>query len=269
MIDQVISGRRAVSLLKMYTFENFRVHALLYLAVTSFLVLWLGVHLSFTNSGLFSERTQVLYYFVTLFLAGCLSSGVLFSELSDRPKAVNYLLTPASSLEKFLCSLFFGVVLFIVASSLVFSTINSIAVAIANYKFDTHWEAINVLTLNKYPNVFFDGPLTNMFFLYFPIQAIFILCSVHFSTHALFKAIVCIGLLWVCFIFVWMFSLRLLPNGHFDNNLESYELVDPSGDLKLIKMPRLLARTILVFFEFLLTPLLWCVAYLKLKEKEL
>src|SRR5688572_26793539 len=174
MTTHAILPSRSMLFLKKYAFENRKAYLFLFLAVAAFLILWLGLHLNFNNPYLFAERTQAMYYFVVLFLGGCLSSGVLFSELGSKPRAIHYLLTPASTLEKFLCGLFFGVFVFFVGCSGIFYIINFIAVQIANYKYGTDWQVINLLTLDKYPNIFMDGPLTDIFYIFFPIQAIFI-----------------------------------------------------------------------------------------------
>ena len=269
MIVQTVKPDRAFLFLKRYAFENAKTYAFLYLAIAAFLVLWLGLQLNFTNPMLFREGAQVVYYFMTLFLSGCLSSGMLFSELGAKPKAIHYLLIPASTLEKFLTSIFFGVIVFFVFCSSIFYFIDFIVVTIANNKFSTHWEVINLFSINKYPNLLFDGPVTDIFYLYFPIQAIFLLCSVYFKKHGLFKAIVGMGLLWVAAITLALLLYQLLPFGRFTDTIASYEIIESSGDNKLIKIPQILVISVLTFFRFLLTPLLWAAAYLRLKEKEL
>ncbi|HMG90513.1 MAG TPA: hypothetical protein VK589_10640 [Chryseolinea sp.] len=269
MTTLTIVPTRTMLYFKKYAFENRKAYLFLCLAVAAFLVLWLGVQLNFTNPYLFSERVQAMYYFITLFLAGCLSSGMLFSELGSKPRAIHYLLIPASTLEKFLCGLFFGVFIFFIACSGIFYIIDYIAVQLANYKYGTNWEVINLLTLEKYPNAFMEGPLTDIFYFFFPIQALFILCSVFFKKHALFKAIVGMGLLWVAFVALFLILHRLLPIGKFNDTIRYYEIVEADGDNKLIVLPALLTTTVIIFSKFLLTPLLWTVSYLKLKEKEL
>ena len=269
MTTHTILPSRSTLLFKKYAFENRKAFLFLYLAVAAFLVLWLGVQLNFTNPYLFAERTQVMYYFITLFLAGCLSSGILFSDLGSKPRAIHYLLTPASMLEKFLCSLFYGVFVFFVTCSGIFYVINFAAVHLANYKNGTDWQVINLLTLDKYPNVFMEGPLTDIFYIFFPIQAIFILCSIFFKKHGLFKAIVCMGLLWVVGIALILILHQLLPIGRFNDSIRYYEIVEVDGDNKLIVLPALLSTSVIIFSKFLLTPLLWTVSYLRLNEKEL
>lgn len=269
MRSQTLHVNRTFLFFKKYAFENRKVYTLLYLAISAFLILWLGVYLAFTNPFLFRERNQITYYFTTLFLAGCLSSGMLFSELGVKPKAINYLLTPASTGVKFLCNVFFGVLVFFAVYSVIFYGINAVAVNIANWKFDTHWEVVNLLHLNDYENPYFNAPLTDLFYLYFPLQAGFILASIYFKKHGLFKALVGLGLLWVCFILLSILVHLVLPQGGFLEGIDSYEIMEPSGDNKVIVVPYLLVGVVIIFSKFLVTPLLWLASYFRLKEKEL
>lgn len=268
MIRHQLHPVRTARYLKKYTFENARGNALLFLAIAAFLVLWLGVYLNFTNPFLFREGAQVAYYFITLFLAGCLSSGMLFSDLGSKPKAISYLLLPASTLEKFLVTMLYGVFVFFVVCSGIFWAIDFVVVSFANYKYDTHWQVINLFTLNEYPNPFFDGSLTDIFFMYFPLQALFILCSISFDKHGIFKAIVGVGLLWVIFIAVFLVVQSLLPVGVL-HDMGTYEVIEANGDNKLIVLPVWLTAFISVSFKFLLTPMLWSAAFFKLKEKQI
>lgn len=269
MTIALIQSRRSLLYFRKYAFENRRAFLFLYLAIAAFLVLWLGVYLNFTNRALFAPRAQAAYYFVTLFLAGCLSSGMLFSELGSKSKAIHYLLIPASTWQKFICGVFFSVVVFFVVYSCIFYVVDYAAVHIANYKYGTDWEVINLFHLERYPNVFAETPLTDIFYLFFPVQAIFLLCSVYFKKHGLFKAIVCMGLLWVFFIALMLTMGNLLPAGKYNDSMGAYEIVEANGDNKLVFIPAVLTYAVLAFFKVLLTPMLWVVGYLKLQEKEL
>jgi len=258
-----------VFLLKKYLYENRKAYPLLFLAIAGFFILWMGIYLLFNNPNLFTERFQVFYFFTGLFLFGCLYGGILFSELGSKPKAINYLMIPVSTLEKFICILFFGVIVFFVGYCCVFYLIDSAAVSIANVKNGTQWPILNPAFIDRYENIFFDGPLSQIFHIYFAAQALFMLSSIHFSKHSLFKAIVCLGLLWVFSMLFFMLIRLVMPPGWFYHNLDTYEIFEESGQIKVIGIPGLLTGTLVFFFKFLMAPLLWTTAYLKLKEKTL
>lgn len=256
-------------LIRKYSFENRKSYLLMALAITAFLVLWMGVSLTFSNSYLFSERAQVAYYFITLFLTGCLSAGVLFSDLGVKSKAINYLLLPGSTLEKFGCQLFFGVLVYFVSYSVIFYLVDSLIIYVANIRFGTTWQVINLFDLNQYLNPFLEGPNTSMFYLFFVLQAMFIVTSVYFSKHSIFKALVCLGLLWVLCILLIFIMQKLLPSGRFIEGITRYEVVDRSGIIKRISLPSPVAYVVTIFFKFAITPWLWLVAYTRLVEKQL
>lgn len=268
-MTQTIQLDRAMLYFRRYAFENAKAYMLLLLAVAAFLALWYGLYFNFSNPALFSERSQVAHYFVILFLGGCLSAGMLFAELGSKPKAVYHLLIPASTLEKFLTRLIFGVLLFFVGCSLVFWIINTVSITIANDKFGTPWSAISLFRLNDYTNPFFDGRVTEVFSIYFPAQAIFILCSVYFKKHSVFKAIVAVGILWVGAIVIFLLMTALLPVGAFRESIDAFEVFEPNGDNKIVALPAWHMIGSSVYFRYLITPLLWCVAFLRLKEKEI
>lgn len=260
---------RSFLLLRKHLFESRKTYMLLSLAIAAFLILWLGVSLTFTNPYLFSERAQVSYYFVTLFLSGCLSSGVLFSDLGTKARAINYLLLPGSALEKFGCQLLFGVFIFFIGYSAVFYAVDTLVVFIANIKYDTHWQVINLLHINRYPNPFLDIQNTSMFYIYFPIQAMFMLSSIYFVKNSIFKGLVCLGLLWVACTLFFVLMRMILPPGRFVDGVNVYEIIDRSGLIKHIRVPAAISQVFAIFFMYLITPALWLVAYVRLAEKEL
>jgi len=260
---------RMYFLIRKYIYENRKAYPLLFLAIGGFFILWLGVYLLFTNPNLFNERFQVGYYFTGLFLSGCLYGGILFSELGSKPKAINYLMIPVSSLEKFICTFFFGVLIFFIGYSVVFYIVDATAVSIANMKYGTQWTILNPLAIDRYENVFFDGPLSYVYYIYFVAQAFFILSSIYFSKHSLFKAIVGLGLLWVFLMLFFLLIRNFLPPGWFYQGIDTYQILEPSGQTRVVSLPSALTGALAFYFKFLLAPSLWVAAYFKLREKQL
>src|SRR6267154_3243519 len=157
-MNDSINFSRLALVLRKYWFENNRQFMLMILAVAAFFTLWLGVELSFGGPNLFQESAQMAYFFVGLFLSGCLSAGIHFSALGSKPTAIHFLLNPASSKEKFFCSLFFGVILFLLGYVVAFYAIDAPAVLLANQKFKTHWSVVNIFSMDRYKSELVDGP---------------------------------------------------------------------------------------------------------------
>lgn len=268
-MTHTLNYSRSFLLVRKHLFESRKTYILLSLAIAAFLILWLGVSLTFTNPYLFSERAQVAYYFITLFLSGCLSSGVLFSDLGTKARAINYLLLPGSALEKFCCQLLFGVFIFFIGYSAIFYVVDTLVVFIANMKYDTHWQVIDLFHIDKYPNPFLDIQNTSMFHIYFPIQAMFMLSSIYFVKNSIFNGLVSLGLLWVVCTLFFVLMRMILPPGRFADGVDVYEIIDRSGVVKHVSVPAAISQAVAIFFMYLMTPGLWLVAYVRLAEKEL
>jgi hypothetical protein len=254
---------------KKYAYENIKPAMLVLFAIASFFILLLGVYLLFTNPWLFAEGSQSFSYFMGLFLFGCFTGGVLFSELGSKSKAINFLMTPVSIFTKFCCGLFFGVILFIIGYTVVFLLVDSVVIQLANIKNGTHFSVINPLTINLYPNRLYDGPWSLMFYVYFVAQSYFILVSVWTPKYSLVRSIVGLGILWVILILILLTITTSLPKGMFSDSFRDYQVMDSKGQDKIIELPVFLSAVFVMFFEYALAPLLWISAYLKLKEKQL
>ena len=172
-------------------------------------------------------------------------------------------------MEKFFCQLFFGVFVFLIGYSVIFYAVDTLAVFIANIKFDTDWQVINLLHINSYANPFMDIQNTSMFYIYFPIQAMFMLSSIYFSKNSIFKGLVCLGLLWVACILFFVLMHVILPPGRFIDGIKVYEITDRSGVIKHVNVPSAISQAVGIFFMYALTPGLWLTAYVRLAEKEL
>jgi len=79
-----------------------------------YLLLWGVISLSLVGLTIFSEKHNLYILYILLFcFGGCVMVTTLFSRWSDFGSSSFFLLLPASSTEKFLCGLFYGLILFI------------------------------------------------------------------------------------------------------------------------------------------------------------
>jgi hypothetical protein len=253
-----------------YFGENKKAYLLLFLACGASLTLWMGVHLSFTNPYLFDETSQVMYYFTGLILWGCLSAGLLFSDLGSRPKAINYLLLPASSLEKVVCTVFFGIAVYFIGYTLIFCALDFTMVSLANQKFKTAWSVINVLTINQYKSKLFeDGHTSYFFYIHFGIQSFFLLGSLYFPKYAFFKTAIAGVLMWVfAILYLVVFMNNVSTPGLFNDGFSYLEVFDPSGRNKIVHLPEGLTGTLEYFLRYGVTIMFYVVTYFRLNEKE-
>lgn len=266
-MDKHLNFKRLILLINKFWFGHSKIFLLLMLAILSLFTIWLGIYLGFRNPRLFNESFQVAYYFVGLLMSGCLSANFLFAELGNKPKAIGYLLEPASSLEKVICSLFFGVFVFWIGYSLMFYLVNTAMVYLANNINGTQWTIINIFSINDYENPLFSGPASSLFFMYFATQALFITGSLYFNKYSFFKT--AIVALFIGLILVIIPSAAInysMPIG-ITRTITTYEVLDFRGN-KLIEMPSWFNFSVTAFSFYLLTPAFWLICYFLLREKQ-
>ena len=269
-MNQVFNTSRAWLMFRKYFGENKKAYALLFLASGASLTLLMGVHLTFSNPNLFEETGQVLYYFSGLILWGCLSASLLFSDLGSKSKAINYLLLPASSLEKLMCTVFFGIVVYFIGYNLIFYAVDFTMVSLANEKFNTSWSVIDVFAINQYKSKLFeDGHTSYFFYTHFALQSFFLLGSIYFPKYGFFKTAIALVLVWVLMIlYLVVFMNNVAPRGLIYDGMSFLEVFDSSGRNKFVHLPSGLTGTVKFFFEYAVAVWFWVIAYYRLKEKE-
>lgn len=275
-MSQYFNAQRWWLLVRRQWAENGRRYLLAAVAIAGLQLLLFSFIILTSDKNPLLPWLQSFVFMAGLFLAGPLFASQYFRELSSRPKAINYLLTPASHLEKFLCGLFYVLPLFLGLYIICFYAADGLAVLIAN----TVHEAGDNLGRTNSPyaqmiNVFFinqtDNPERATAFVYnmfVVVQSLYFLGSVYFTRYSYVKTAVAGSvILFILLIIQSQFFVHLLPKGGFNEGLWQYRAID--GDTaKLIKLPAALAFTI----EWLVrlgTPLvLWVATYLRLNEKE-
>lgn len=267
-MDQYIQLPRLAMVLRKFWFDERRALFLLFGAVGAFLTIWLGIYYSFDNPHLFTTKFQVGFYFAGLFISGLLSASFLFSELRSKPRAIGYLLLPAAQLEKFICVILYGVVVYFVGYSTVFTLIDWVFVTLSNVKFERSEPVINILTIDKYENPFLDRSPSILFYLYFIVHALFLLGSIYFSKYGFFKTLIILLFLWIMFIAAPMAIVGFLPPGAWVSSTAAYEVYDFHGGI-ILDLPAWFTTIFYFFFSYVITFGLWAATYFRLTEKQI
>lgn len=266
-MNRHLNFKRLILLINKFWFGHRKVFLLLMLAILSLFTIWLGIYLGFSNPRLFNEDFQVAYYFLGLLMSGCLSANFLFADLGNKPKAIGYLLEPASSLEKIVCSLFFGVFVFWIGYSMMFYLVDAGMVHMANRIYGTQWTIINIFSVNDYENPFFPGRASNLFFIYFASQALFITGSLYFRKYTFFKTAIVALFIGLVLVIIPSAAINIsMPLG-IAKTIMAYKVLDFRGN-KLIEMPSWFDLSVTVFSFYLLTPAFWLICYFLLREKQ-
>jgi len=284
-MTEVLNLRRLFILISRHWLENRKAYLLFFLSIGVFLMGWFSFLLLVVRKlSLFDESGQATIYFFGLFMAGCLSASFLFQDFSSKPKTSNYLMLPASALEKLLCVLFYGVIIFFLGYSIMFYLTDFAAIKMAKniYTFDwqkTHGYAnyyhtfknINTFSLNPDMFVFYPGDNIDLYTAFFPIQSTFILGAVYFKKNGFIKTLVVLLSIWLIFLIL---ESRILfqtipPETRTANAFTAYLIPDAAGNENIVTLPGWVYHTVLFAARFCITPVLWAATYFRLKEKEL
>jgi hypothetical protein len=275
-MSKVFSFRRWWRLVGLHYAENRRRYLLTLLAVAGLLVVWYSFVLVMDRDSPLTTGYQIATFFVGLFFLGCIYGSQVFSALSRKQEAIQYLMVPASHLEKLLCGLFFGVLLFFIAYTLLFYVVDIPMVHLAQ-GVARHARPGNIVDLREISvyNVFaMDGSIMPgsigilLLLIFFAVQAGFILGSVYFTRYAIVKSIIAmLGLCLLATFFMTRLVAANLPDGwrlaglfdwfRFEHKEEQY-----------VRLPRWITGILYALMFYSLPFLFWVVTYFRLKEKE-
>ena len=298
-MTQTFDARRWWLLVGKHWSENRKKYTLALIAIAGLLLLWYTVMLLSDGHRSMYPGVQVSTYYTGLFIAGCLYGSMLFTDLGSKTRGLNYLVVPASHLEKLLCSLFYAVVVFFVCYTAIFYIVDIVMVKAANAVAYSQWlkghAAGDEFEPRKIANVFYQPAqskapemLEYLLLLYFVIQAIFIVGSVYFARFSFIKTTIAALLTGLCIAFlIGKVILPILPHGSYYRGITSYHVYtvkegitingvtsgisiysDPATD-KLITLPPWIDDVLLFLLKFAFAPFLWLAAYFRLKEKEI
>jgi len=201
---------------------------------------------------------------------------------------------PAAALEKLLCVLFYGVLVFFIVYTAVFYLTDVIAVYMSNnaagamvrdnstkamqwrqqYNIEGQWnpaKVINVFSPSADMYIFYPGDNTDLFKAFFPIQSTFILGAVYFKKNNFFKTvIVLLAVMMLFFILESKIMFAMLPDTARTSRLGTLAMMtDKNGDAKIYTLPYWVGSVMNFLLKFGLTPALWVATYYRLKETEL
>src|SRR5690242_17437744 len=108
--------------------DNKKRYLLSVLAFMGLLIGWYTFTILIDSRFPVGKGLQMVTYFFSLFTVGSFYASQYFRELGSRSKGINFLLVPASGLEKLLCSLLYTVILFFLVFTAAFYLIDLLMV---------------------------------------------------------------------------------------------------------------------------------------------
>jgi hypothetical protein len=284
-MNQAFDLQRWGLLVRKHWGDNRNKYTLSLAAIGSLLLLWYGFLILVNGRGAMNPEGQIITYYVGLFLSGSLYASLLFSDLANRSKALNFLTVPASHLEKILVMVLYCVLIFFVCYTVIFYVADLIMIKVSNAinlsNWEDHHEVGSVFVPETIANVFYRfepresgnpfNTLSLVLLIFFAVQGAYVLGSIYFPAYSFIKTTIALLLIILFFIFlVAKILFPILPEGGFRANLTQFNLPEPGGmwGNRVILLPSWTDDVFFGFFKFVLAPVFWLITYFRLKEKE-
>jgi len=280
-MNQTFSFPRWQMLVGSHWAEHRKRYLLALLAVAGLQIGWYSFLLLIDHFGPINLFIQYATYYCGLFLVGCFYASTIFSELGSKSRAIQYLSIPASHLEKLLCGILFGVVLFFIAFTIVFYIVDIPMVSLANRVIvneHQHWPNTvlpigSVGVLNFWDTQWapiIDRKYHLFLVAYFAIQSSFLLGSVYFARWSFIKTVVSLLVFWVIFVLYAQKGIaEHLPDGWHPQDLMRWtNNTDNRMPASMVTLPDTMERILVFLMQYSIPPIFWIITYFRLKEKE-
>ena len=270
-MNQIFSLKRFVLLFKKHTIENYRGYLLSIGVLFGLLSISVGSAVYNFKMPL-SIQGQAINYIIFLLFSGTIFTSNVFVNLGEKRRTIATLTLPASSFEKYFVGWLYSFVIF----QLVFTGIfYSLLFIIAN---STTWPAGSVHYLSLFnPSSPLDAEakMPVVFFVYVILHSLIIFGAIYFNKMHFIKtvfAVFVIGLIiWLLNDHVLQLMTGLKTSGNppftglsFHKDIDSaHRQVYYNLDLKNERNGKWAG-----YLALLISVIIWCAAYFKLKEKQ-
>ena len=250
--------------------DNYRLYGMSVIVLTVLSLILLLV--SFTDNFSITTSSLLPVFFIGMYAIGLIFTSLCFGELGNKPQGIDYLLFPASQLEKFLSTL--------LVTTIGFLLIYHIAFYLAYQMMDfIVYTKRNVHIVNDLGDFVERNPWYYYFYVvWFIAQGFMLLGAVYFQKYSFIKtifllAVFLLGLYLVNSVFVQIFFGGKVDEWytHFPFTIVQ---ITTSADLSaeyhdVLLIPETLQQIFLFIVKFILPPMLWTLAYARLRDKEI
>lgn len=248
-MDQFFDFKRFSLLVSKHWADNKKRYTLSVLAYLGLLMAWF-VFTIMGDDMRMSRDVQMGTYFFSLFVVGTLYASQYYRHLGSRSRGINFLLVPASTFEKFLCSLLYTVLLFFVVLTAAFYAIDFLMVTLSNAFTDTASTSGKAIVTNVFVVDLLDAHDTtsiNSLLFFFAVQGAFLLGSVYFNKYNFLKTIICLFILFLVVAgFIILFHDKVFPDD---------------------RVPGWMLQLLSILIKYVIAPVLWIFTYISLKRK--
>lgn len=274
-VNNTLSANRFGAYFKKHLVDNYRFYLLSLIVLTGILLFAL-LFVLFTGVNINSYSDLIPSYLIGLYVAGLLFTSNSFNELGNKPQGIDYLLLPASHLEKFLTTLLVTTVGFLIIYHAAFFLAVKAGESILFIRNGTH--LTNDLAYSKV-----DTWIVNYYF-WFIAQAILLMGTLYFNKYSLIKTIFCfflfiVGMYLINAVFAEIFFHKYMTdwkqqfpfvgvNILLPHNMEA-RTTEYSMNFVMLGLPKKVWHPMIFTAKYFVPVILWTVAYFKLRDKEI
>ena len=273
-VNNTFSAGRFGAYFKKHLVDNYRFYLMSIVVLAGLALLMLFVVTIDDNS--YSRYSELIpIYLIGLFFTGSIFTSMSFSELGNKPHGMDYLLLPASHLEKFLTTLLITTIGFLLVYHLAFFFAVKAFDVITNIRKGHH-------LINDMVEYNIKDKEDPWYYYYYPCivaHAINLLGAVYFHKYSLIKTTFSCIVFGLFLYFLNAVFTQIIFHDILNNWNEQFPFVAvnvkvPEGMRwpdHYRQLTQLATMTNLQVFilVYLATPVLWTIAYFKLREKEI
>ena len=270
-MNQFFSFTRFSALVGKHWADNKKRYVLSILAFTGMLITWFVFLALVENEQPMAEEIQETAFLFFLFVFGTFYASQYFRDLGSNPKAINFLMVPASTFEKLLCSILYVVVLFFAVFVAIFYLVDFLMINVTKTFTAPGVPVPRMINVFKSFVMRFNADSTvNQLLFFFSIQSAFLLGSVYFRKYSFIKTIISGSIVFlILFCLLYFFYNHLLPDGEFPRGFFTSFLVRVDGtNDRLVEIPEWIGQLLRFVLLYGIAPFFWLVTYFRLKEKQ-
>ncbi|OCX53407.1 hypothetical protein BEL04_03650 [Mucilaginibacter sp. PPCGB 2223] len=268
-MNQIFNLNRFALLFKKHTAENYKSYLMSLFVLIGILSIIIGT-VNYKSLQPMDLKQQIAFYVGFLMISGTIFTSIIFANLGEKRKAIAAITLPASSFEKFLVSWLYSYLIFQVVFTAVYYAIILTVIRLGNWP-ESMVHVINVFSVkDKFYIIFIAYAFLHSIVIYGAIY----FKKLHFIKTA-FAFFVVLLVIWFLNdqVLQLMIHHKISGNPPFTGLSFEYEVLpQPSPgtthtsyaniDLRFAVM-----KWVLVLFG-LLSAMMWCAAYYRLKEKK-
>ncbi|HVI48048.1 MAG TPA: hypothetical protein VM802_24485 [Chitinophaga sp.] len=264
--NNIFDPQRFGFYLRKHLSESIRFYLLSTLAITALLAFVPATMQIKGNEG-GSLNQLVPFYYIGLFVVGLMFTARSFSELGHKEKGVDFLMLPASQFEKYLTAL--------LITSVGFLAVYHVCAYTAFWLVDTLRYSLHGTHIIKDWSFFStkDGHIY-LYYAFIFQHAMFLLGATFFHKYGYIKTTLAIPVVFILLALINVLFANILFGSHLWNHGAAvpFVLVNVNNQLQggtVYLIPESMQHVYIFAAKYLLAPIIWVLAYFRLKDKEI